>query len=843
MSNHPDPRQLRRWYDGCLGEADSAAIEAHLQTCHDVCQPLLDGLSGGKDFLSQDAGPAGPADLPSVSGYEILGELGRGGMGVVYQARQVQLNRLVALKMVLAGKHAGPEEVARFRTEAEAIARLPHPNIVQIYEVGEHGGLPFFSMEYCGGGSLERKPGTAPLPSTEAAGLVQTLARAIHAAHGKGVVHRDLKPANVLRTEDGALKISDFGLAKQVEVQQGQTHSGATVGTPSYMAPEQAQGHSKQVGAAADVYALGAILYDLLTGRPPFLGATPVDTVLQVIAADPVPVRRLQPKVPRDLETICLKCLAKEPGQRYPTAAALAEDLDRFQHGQPIQARPVGLGEQLWRWCRRRPAVAGLVTTLVLVLLGGSIALSYLWRRAVAGEKQALAHLHTEEVARQEAEEHFAQLRKIVANNLHSRDIQWVARPVTDSVREILLKDMEVSLTFLLQRRDNDPELRALLAHVLAQRGMICMGCNRDGEAQMLFEQSAHLWEGLPAREARKLENLLWQMITYACLEWLHDNQGRSQQARQSFASAFRTWQELVRQPPDLPDYFFANVDPYFARVFLRSGYSVDVPGRLRKIRDRLDRLGRGPEYELFFEMVRLSNLAATVERLDQAQHPAAFLAGGRETAAALKPLLRETTLHRNTRCRVAYLTFQACLYLRWGKAPEEALRLAEQANRTLRALLREAPNECHLHVALSRSWVEIYKARWNLHQTEETLIACREALKAQRQAFLLAPTVSRCRVDLGARYAQLGRKLCELGRLDEAETCFRKKQALWPGDAATHAKVLQDLQEWADRVGDGKTLSPQEQQERQRYLQLRARLRRQGADTNPRAGGAKPEG
>jgi WD40 repeat protein len=322
--------------------------------------------------------PAGPASppRPQVPGYEILGELGRGGMGVVYQARQVKLDRLVALKMILAGGHAGEQELRRFQSEAEAVARLQHPNVVQIYEVSEQDGLPYFSLEFCPGGSLEKKLDGTPLPPQQAAQLVETLARGVHAAHEHGIIHRDLKPANVLLSADGTPKITDFGLAKKLDEAVRQTASGAILGTPSYMAPEQAGGQSKEIGPAADVYALGAILYELLTGRPPFKAATSLDTVLQVISDEPVPPSRLQPKVPRDLETICLKCLHKEPAKRYASAEALAGDLRRFLAGEPIQARPVGRVERLWRWCRRNPALAaagGLAALALVAVLALSV--------------------------------------------------------------------------------------------------------------------------------------------------------------------------------------------------------------------------------------------------------------------------------------------------------------------------------------------------------------------------------------------------------------------------------------------------------------------------------------
>jgi hypothetical protein len=328
-------------------------------------------------------GPVPPpvrGELPIIRGYDVEGVLGRGGMGVVYQARQQGLNRRVALKMILAGKHSGPQTLARFRAEAESVARLVHPHIVQIYEIGEHDGCPFFSQEYVAGGSLGVRLGGVPQSARASASFVETLAEAVHYAHQQGLIHRDLKPDNVLLRPPevgqpaetfGIPKIADFGLAKQLDSDSGQTQSGSILGTPSYMAPEQAAGHTAEVGPPTDVYALGAILYAMLTGRPPFRGLTVMDTLEQVRSQEPVPPRRLQPGVPRDLETICLKCLRKPSAARYPTAHALADDLRRFCAGEPIHARPVGRQEKLWRWCRRNPVVAGLLALVFLVLLGG----------------------------------------------------------------------------------------------------------------------------------------------------------------------------------------------------------------------------------------------------------------------------------------------------------------------------------------------------------------------------------------------------------------------------------------------------------------------------------------
>jgi hypothetical protein len=306
------------------------------------------------------------AEEAIIPGYQILRELGRGGMGVVYKARQTSLKRLVALKMILAGPHAAVRDLDRFRSEAEAVARLQHPNIVQIYEIGQHNGLDYFSLEFMDGGNLAKKIKGKPLPPLEAARIGEDLARAIQYCHQRGIIHRDLKPGNVLLSRDGLPKITDFGLAKLLEREAGLTRSGLVMGTPSYMAPEQSAGRIRDIGPHTDIYALGTILYEMLTGRPPFKAETVLETMELVASQEPALPSRLQPKVPRDLETICLKAMAKDPGRRYHSALALAQDLERFQAGESILARREGPVGKLWRRVRRRP----LTTVAFLAVIG-----------------------------------------------------------------------------------------------------------------------------------------------------------------------------------------------------------------------------------------------------------------------------------------------------------------------------------------------------------------------------------------------------------------------------------------------------------------------------------------
>lgn len=356
-----------------------------------------------------------------IGQYEILDEIGRGGMGIVFKARQIGLNRIVALK-IIRSPLATREEVCRFRREALAAAKLEHPNIVAVHEISHQLGFPYFSFEFVGGGSLAERVAERPIKATDAAAFIETLARAVAYAHSLGVVHRDLKPANILLTTDGQPKITDFGLAKLLtyagdedENQLQVTRTGAVLGTPCYMSPEQVSGHPGSVGPATDIYALGVIFYEMLTGRPPFQGESTIETFEQIRHFEPASPRRLRPQLPRDYETICLKCLEKEPPRRYRSATALADDLARALAGRPIVARPVRLHERCAKWLYRQPAIAALIAVVVAVSIAGATGVILQWRRAEEGWRRAEIVLRQVERARHSE----AAQRKETQHNLY----------------------------------------------------------------------------------------------------------------------------------------------------------------------------------------------------------------------------------------------------------------------------------------------------------------------------------------------------------------------------------------------------------------------------------------
>jgi serine/threonine-protein kinase len=432
-------------------------------------------------------------------------------MGVVYLAEQIDLRRRVALKFLKPELATSASQRARLMVEATALARLQHPNIVQVFSTGTHEGRSFIVEEYVGGGNLHRQLSRQPVPARSAAEIVATLARAVEHAHSHRIIHRDLKPSNVLLTEGGVAKISDFGLAKQFDLdgQSAQTHSGAILGSPSYMAPEQTLAKPGTTGPAADIYALGAILYEMLTGRPPFLAASTHETLEQVRALDPVAPRQLQPGLPRDVETICLKCLSKDPTRRYPTAAALADDLDRFLHDHPILARPVSVTEHVVKWIRRRPATAASLAVAAMAaaaLLTGGLVYQGLLRAALVRADES-AELAIER--KKKADARYRVARKTLSQMLdqfRSRDLRQTPR-----LRELKRRQLDNALGFYREvvrdREDPDPAVRLDVAEAYLQSSNTQVSLGRDAEAREQINQSIAMLERLANEDPARPEH------------------------------------------------------------------------------------------------------------------------------------------------------------------------------------------------------------------------------------------------------------------------------------------------------------------------------------------------
>jgi hypothetical protein len=461
-------------------------VNQHIETCKD-CETRLAALKG-------QIPPGGEAlprpGMPTIAGYEVTEEISPGGMGIVYKARHLGLDRLVALKLILDGRLSSIDNLRRFHREAEIAAGLSHPNIVQVYEYGESEGIPYISMELIEGKSLAAviasDPGT--FPCREAPPLLAKISRAVHYAHERGVLHRDLKPGNILLDASGEPHVADFGLARRLKADVSLAPAGAIVGTPSYMPPEQASA-TPVLTTAVDVYSLGAVLYELLTGKPPFQEETLVDTLLDVLERDPAAPRSLNPTVPRDLEVICQKCLRKAPKDRYPSAAALADDLERFANGEPIQARPVGMLERRWLWCRRKPALALFFGSLVLLVVLLAVSAPFIWFLYRDGQHQ-----------RQRAETNLSVTREV----LEDVTKQVINNPRLGAagfaeVRREQMRPLIPVYEKLLRQNPQTPALLPEQGRTLLVLAQIHHELNEEAEALELLQQAETLFRNLHA--------------------------------------------------------------------------------------------------------------------------------------------------------------------------------------------------------------------------------------------------------------------------------------------------------------------------------------------------------
>jgi serine/threonine protein kinase len=763
----------------------------------------------GRTGTSPDSMNGDPR-FPSIPGYQIVSALGRGGMGIAFKAWQTSLKRTVALKLLHA--HDDPENQRRFRAEAEAAARLQHSNIVQVFEVNQHRGRPFLAMEYVAGGTLAQKLRGEPQTALDAVRTVETLAEAIHYAHEHGVIHRDLKPANILLTTDfprpmdesrgeledtltfppgspssagnraptAGLKIADFGLAKQVDADTAQTQTGAILGTPSYMAPEQARGAGKEVGPATDVYALGAILYEMLTGRPPFRAGTVLETLDLVRSEEPVPPRRLVPKTPRDLETICLKCLEKDPAKRYPSASVLAEDLRRFRQGEPIAARPVGRPERAWKWAKRRPALAasGLVSGLALVAL---LVASQLHNVELQGTLRQLRDQKAE--TDKENQKARANLRAALAAVdemlVRVARVPLAKTPHTEVLRAELFEEaLKFQQGFLNDYR-GDPGLQWDIGRTLRRLGTVYRFMGRDREAEKVLREAIVIEVGLVAELPGSADRRSELGLSYDTLGKLLTDGGRTREAEETFRRALACRTELTEAHPDELLFWSDLADTYgeLGVLLKRTGRVKDggdliaksVPLRERAAAARPDDVdARNKLANAYLDTDRVAKAIAIWEKLIETPAPAA---GHRASLAfAYTRLANDHRQH--------------------GR-PGEAEAYIHKSIELLEGLAAEYPLLVNYRKSLSWTYNQFGLLLIRTDRAAEGENAFNRALELNERLVADFPNRPELQTQLADNYGNWGNRLKDTGRRAEADGMYRRMLALRERLVREHPHVV----------------------------------------------------
>ena len=749
---------------------------------------------GGATTVKRGKAPRLP---DKIAGYDILGELGRGGMGVVYKARQVGLNRICALKMILAGGLASDDSIKRFRIEAEAIAKLQHPNIVQVYEIGKAADCPYFSLEFVDGSSLQTKIASTPQPPAETARLMQQICEGVQAAHARGVLHRDLKPANILLTKDNVPKITDFGLAKRIEDKDhGQTRTGAILGTPSYMAPEQAMGRAKAVGPAADIYSLGAVLYDMLTGRPPFRGETVMDTLNQVQKMEPLPPRELAPNIPIDLQTICLKALQKEPNKRYATAGEMAEDLRRFLAGEPILARPTPAWERGIKWAKRRPALATAVSVSSVALVT-VVTFAFLWlnTQKVAAEEKEIQKDKLYSVEKQAKEKAF-DLKKLADDKrqlAEKREVQarvavkemlssvggqvFRFEPHLEQVRRGLVEKALGFYLDFLRDSTSDPRLRPAVADTYLLVGSVYKDLGNYEDAlkqyQLALEQYVSLEREDPTNEGSQAG------VAVATMERAYVRQLQSQlsESEKDYRQALELFVQLTKKAPKKLNYkddiasIYDNLgtlsvslgnikqaETYFDESLRARTALMEEGGKDAEYRKRLARLDRNR-----------GTLFVLVGKLPEAEKS---LKQSREIAKALTKEAPDVPDYAND---WAASSMNLAICFRKMNQSQLAVDSLREAIGLLEGLKADYPRTPIFGQELARATYEMGMVLGDKGEIQQAKDEFAKAIQLQEQLLAKQPKLAALRLQLAQSRVSMGIALSHLEKMDEALGEYRR--------------------------------------------------------------------
>jgi tetratricopeptide (TPR) repeat protein len=703
-------------------------------------------------------------------------------MGVVYRAVQPGLNRVVALKMILAGAYASPAAPARFRAEAEAVARLQHPNIVQVFQVAEHEGLPCLVLEYVPGGTLARELDGTPRPPRRAAETVEMLARAMHYAHGQGVVHRDLKPGNVLLAADGTPKVADFGLAKLVrEGGATITRTGDILGTTSYMAPEQAGGPAP-VGPAADVYALGAILYEMLTGRPPFRAETAEETLRQVVSEEPLPPSRLPVRLPRDLETVCLKCLEKVPAKRYASAEALADDLRRFLDGRPIRARRIGSLGRLARWAGRRPAVAALTAAVALLAALGGVGL------VLSSRHDRRLRLQAEQ-KRVEAEENLAEARQVVDEMYTKVAAELEGRRGMDAYQRTLLeKALRFYRAFAL-RRSGRPEVRHEAGQAGLRAGDIALKLGRVGEAVTAYRDSLGVLEPLVGEfpGVPRYRATLGRVLDRAGrVAW---TTSRNAEAESTLRRAVAILERVATEAPRVADYR-AHLDAAhtdLGATLLQVGRPAEAEEEFRRARDLNEVLVQEEPAVARHRSalgISYSNLGVIGSRTGRWDEARSHL---QRAVAEYEKLAAYQTKSADYPFALAQALSNAGVIASGTGRWDEARAAYSRAETLYTGLVAEHPEVSDYRKGLARVRLNLGELSRKTGRADEAAATLREAVPLWEKLVADEPGVVDNQDALASCLNDLGLVYIDLGNQEEAEAAYRHAVLLYEKLAADH--------------------------------------------------------